>query len=318
MNNFAETNSRVEKEIQLSSNTYSTEFWNKLMRGVHPEEDKLSAGKSKNGMFELPMDSSREYQAALMKESFFRNIATCVDAPRSDSTIWTSDCNDTAEWVKEGGTVSIADATGDFSRMNINCNKLVTLTTLNDDFVNDIGFNVKKYLISRFAECFNRAEENAFINGTGVDMPVGILHSTEGAEVGITATKFSFDNVISLYMSTKAKYRKKGVWIMNDETALELRKIKDTDDNYIWNHSTDTILGRPVYISEFMPNAEAEKKPIAFGDFRFYWIVNRSGVSVRTLRERFALEQKTGYLAQEFIDARLVRPEAVKVLQITE
>jgi HK97 family phage major capsid protein len=311
------TNSKVEKEIQLSSNTYSIEFWNKLMRGIHPAEDKISSGKSKNGMFELPMDSTHEYQAALMKESFFRNIASCVDAPRSDSTIWASDSMDASEWVEEGGRLNITNATDDFSRMEIKCNKLVTLTTLNNDFVSDLGFNVKKYMIPRFAECFNRAEENAFINGTGVYMPIGTLHETDGAEVGVTTSDIAFDDVINLYMSIKAKYRKKGVWIMNDKTALAFRKLKDADGSYIWNHNTDTILGKPVYISEFMPNAEAGKKPIAFGDFSYYWIVNRSGIAVRTLDEKFALEQKTGYLAQEFLDARLIRPEAIKVLQIS-
>ena len=29
-------------------------------------------------------------------------------------------------------------------------------------------------------------------------------------------------------------------WGMNDETALALRKLKDADSNYIWNHNTDS------------------------------------------------------------------------------
>lgn len=317
MNMISERNNTVEKEIQLSSDTYKTEYWDKLMRGIHPAEDKLSAGKSKNGMYELPMDSSREYQAALMKESFFRNIATCVDAPRFDNDIWASDNAINTEWAREGEPLRITRIDDNFERMEIHCNKLVALTTLNNDFANDIGFNVKKYLISRFAEGFNREEEKAFINGSGDAMPIGILHDKEGAFVGATTTAITFDDVINLYTSVNAKYRKKGVWLMNDDTALALRKLKDADGNYIWNHNTDTILGKPVYISEFMPGTETGSKPIAFGDFSYYWIVNRSGIAVRTLGEKYALEQKTGYLAQEFLDGRLIRPEAIKVLQIS-
>lgn len=316
MNMMIEENNRVEREIQLSSDSYSIEFWNKFARGIQPAEDKISVGKTKNGMYDLPMDSSREYQAAIKKESFFRNNATCVDAPRFDNTIWASDSTDLAEWVKEGEKMPITCAEDDFQKKPINCNKLAAFTTLNSDFVSDIGFNVKKYLISRFADGFNRAEENAFINGSGDGMPIGILHDTDGAEVGVTTKDITFDDVINLYTSAKAKYRKKGVWMMNDETALALRKLKDADGNYIWNHNTDTILGRPVYISEFMPDAELGKKPIAFGDLSFYWIVNRSGVMVKTLREKFFVEQKTGYLAQEFLDARLIRPEAIKVIEM--
>ena len=29
-------------------------------------------------------------------------------------------------------------------------------------------------------------------------------------------------------------------WVMNDETALALRKLKDADSNYIWNHNNDS------------------------------------------------------------------------------
>jgi HK97 family phage major capsid protein len=115
----------------------------------------------------------------------------------------------------------------------------------------------------------------------------------------------------------KPEYRKNGVWMMNDETALALRTIKDTDGNYIWNHTNDTILGKRVCISEHMPGAESGSKPIAFGDFSYYWIVCRRPVSVRTLVEQFVMMDCIGYLAYEFLDGKLVRPEAIKVLQMT-
>lgn len=316
MNQLAEMNKKVEKEIQLSNKTYDTEIWDKLMRGLQPSSEKASVGKAMNGMFELPMESSREYQTALKKESFFRNIATCVDAPRTNSTIWISDSEVDASFVEEGAQVSTIDVTDSLMDKGIKCNKVAVITAYRNDLVSDIGFDVKRNLITTFAKGFNRAEENAFINGTGVDMPIGILHETDGAEVGVTTTSITFDNISELFLSVKARYRKNGVWIMNDDTALALRKLKDADGNYIWNHNTDTIFGKPVYVSEFMPNIESGKKPIVFGDFSYYWIVNRSGILVRTLSERFALKQQTGYMACEYLDARLLRSEAIKVIQM--
>ena len=104
---------------------------------------------------------------------------------------------------------------------------------------------------------------------------------------------------------------------MNDETALALRSIKDDSGNHIWNHANDTILGKKVCISEFMPGADASSKPIAFGDFSYYWVVGRSPVCVRPLVEQFAMLEYTGYLAYEFLDGKLIRPEAIKVMQMT-
>jgi len=151
-----------------------------------------------------------------------------------------------------------------------------------------------------------------------VNEPTGILAENGGAEIGVTTSQLSYDDVISLYYGTKAKYRKKGVWLMNDETALALRKLKDSDGNYLWNSNNDTILGKPVMISEHMPNIGNGNKPIAFGDFSYYWIIPRTRTSVRSLVEKFAVYSQVGYLAIKFIDGVLMRTEAIKVLQIAE
>lgn len=98
---------------------------------------------------------------------------------------------------------------------------------------------------------------------------------------------------------------------------MVLRILKDDGGNYIWNHANDTILGKKVYIFEFMPSAGAVAKPIAFGDMSYYWIVGRRPVSVRTLVEQFAMVDCIGYLAYEFLDGKLTRTEAIKVMQMT-
>ncbi len=172
--------------------------------------------------------------------------------------------------------------------------------------------------MKRLAKNFGRAEDNAFINGTGVNMPTGILAAEGGAEVGVTTDTLTYDDVVKLFFSVKPEYRRNAVWIMNDETALALRSLKDDSGNYIWNHANDTILGHKVMISEFMPGAQSGSKPIAFGDFGYYWIVNRRPVSIRTLTEQFVHLDCIGYLGYEFLDGKLIRPEAIKVMQMSD
>ena len=148
-------------------------------------------------------------------------------------------------------------------------------------------------------------------------MPTGILNATSGAEVAATIDEITYDDVIGLYFSIKPEYRKNAVWMMNDETALALRTLKDSTGNYLWRNSDDSIFGKRVIVSEYMPDAESGGKPIAFGDFSYYWVIGRSPVSVRTLSEKFALHDQIGYLAFEFLDGKLIRPDAIKVLQMT-
>ena len=95
-----------------------------------------------------------------------------------------------------------------------------------------------------------------------------------------------------------------------------LRTLKDADGNYLWNHNNDTILGKQVIISEYMPDAEEGTKPIAFGDFSYYWVVDRKPVSLRVLIELFAEVGQIGYLAYKFLEGKLIRKNAIKVIQM--
>ena len=104
---------------------------------------------------------------------------------------------------------------------------------------------------------------------------------------------------------------------MNDETALALRLLKDNNGNYLWNPANDTILSKRVFISNDMPSANAGEMPIVFGDFSYYWIIDRSPASIQTLKEKFVTLDQVGYLATEFLDGKLIRRKAIKALKIT-
>lgn len=325
LNNTTSFSNEISKEdtermldaCVIDTKEYYGEFWNKAMKGVRADYEKMKVGNAGNDMFVLPYDSNRRYLAALEEESFFRKLATCVNVTQSQNVIWGLDSEDVAECVPEGGSIHIGDASEDFTKFKSEVHKIASIVRLPNDYVVDRAFGLDKYLPSRLAKCFNRAEENVFLNGDGTDKPVGVLHVNEGAETGVTTAEITYEDVVTLYMSVKPEYRKKGVWLMNDGTALALRKVKDAEGNYIWNPNTDTILGKPVYISEYMPNATSGEKPVLFGDFSYYWIINRRPLAVRVLREQFALQDQMGYLATEFLDGRLIRREAIKTLQIS-
>lgn len=295
---------------------YSGHFWN-AMRGHNEHYDKLHGGYDNyTSTYSFPDTSNNKLEALIKAESIFRNIATVFKAYRSSYRIFAKDCEDLAEFIPDGGQIPIYDGINDFTINTVDSHKLAAFIKLDEDFVSDAAFGIEDYLTKRFAGNFANAEDKAFICGSGVDEPTGILNDGNGAEVGATASALIYDDVISLYFSIKPKYRKKAVWLMNDNTAMALRKLKDKDGNYLWNNSNDTILGKQVLISEFMPDADAGAKPIAFGDFSYYWAIFRKRISVRSLTEKFVLNNQIGYLAFEFLDGKLVRRDAVKVLQI--
>ena len=308
----------AENKVYIGQPEYDTAFWNYLRAKVNTEEKLAKGDLLKNNHFAVPTTVGKQFDTAIEKESIFRRIASVFNSYDGLSKMKVFDSDDIAEFVAPGEGISIKDIRDEFTDIDVDSHKLTSFFRLPNSFVYDAAFNIKNHIVKRFAKNYGRAEDRAFILGIGEDEPTGILNAEGGAEVGVTTAEITYDDVISLYFSVKPEYRKHGTWLMNDNTAMVLRKLKDDAGNYLWRDSDDTILGKKVEICEFMPDIGTGAKPIAFGDFSYYWIVKRSPVSVRTLTELFAVLGQTGYYSFELIDGKLIRSDAIKVLSVTD
>ena len=136
---------------------------------------------------------------------------------------------------------------------------------------------------------------------------------------GTLSATIKSDDMLDLVYALKRPYRKNASFIMNDKTLAQLRKLKDSTGQYLWQPSLtagtpDTILNRPVYTSSYVPAIAAGAKTIAFGDFSYYWIADRQGRSFKRLNELFATTGQVGFMATQRVDGKLILSEAIKVL----
>ena len=294
---------------------YNHAFWN-AMRGKKGAYNDMNEGKESDGYI-VPTEFNEKYQKALEKENLFRRLATVVNTTSKDGTIHAVASTGVAEWVNE--SVAFPESADTFRQFPVSSYKLASLSKIKEHFVNDNDFNLEGYLENEFARRFGRSEESAFINGDGVNEPAGILNATRGGEIGVTAegsTVLTYDEVINLYFSLKPEHRRNAVWLMNDETAFKLRTLKDDHGNYLWNQADNTILGKPVEYSNYMPNMVSGEIPIAFGDFSYYWIIERQPLTINVLSEIYLIKGEIGFSGCERLDGRLILPEAVKLLKM--
>ena len=311
-------NTFESRKLTMEYSNYAENYWKGLQQRNEETFESFAKGRTVSGLFLMPPQSEKEYCKERRNASVLRKIATSMSAYDNDYSMFAVDGYDNISWVPEGGSIPVLDGVDSFTKYTIGNHKLATILRVHDDTIADSQFDLEGYLVKRFAKSFAKAEDNAFINGTGSEMPTGILNSTGGAEVGITTGSLTYDDVIRLFFSVDPDYRGNGVWLMNDATALVLRTMKDENGNHLWNHANDTILSKPVYICNAMPDIGVGEKPIAFGDFSYYWIVDREPISIRSIRELYQRYQQTGYLATEYMDAKLIRPEAIKVIKIAD
>ena len=309
-----------------ATDEYRQNFWN-TMRAKAPMPSVLNAlqiGTDSEGGYLVPDEFERTLVQALEEENIFRQLAKVIRTSSGDRKIPVVATKGTASWIdEEGAFVESDDA---FSQVSIGAYKLGTLIKVSEELMNDSIFDLESYISAEFARRIGAKEEEAFFTGDGSGKPLGILAASGGAETGVTAasaTAITADELMDLFYSLKAPYRKNAVWVLNDSTIKAIRKLKDNSGQDLWQPSLvagtpDTILGRPVKTSAFMPAIGASQKTIAFGDFQYYWIADRQGRSFRRLNELYAANGQVGFLGTQRVDGKLILPEAIKVLSQKE
>lgn len=293
---------------------YRTNFWN-MMRSKAPMPavvNALQIGTDSEGGYLVPDEYERTLVEALEEENIFRQLAKVIQTSSGDRKIPVVATKGTASWIDEEGAFTESDDS--FGQVSIGAYKLGTMIKVSEELLNDSVFDLESYISREFARRIGAKEEEAFFTGDGSGKPLGILAATGGAETGVTA-----DELMDLFYSLKSPYRRNAVWVLNDSTIKAVRKLKDGNGQYLWQPSLtagtpDTILGRPVKTSAYMPAIAAGAKTVAFGDFSYYWIADRQGRSFKRLNELYAATGQVGFLASQRVDGKMILPEAVKVL----
>ena len=307
-----------------ASDEYKKSFWNALRSKVPSFEilNALQIGQDSEGGYLVPDEFERTLIESLTEENIFRGIAKIILTSSGDRKIPIVSSKGTASWIDEEAVIPEDDDS--FGQMSIGAFKLGTMIKVSEELLNDSVFNLAGYISKEFGRRIGNKEEDAFFNGDGSGKPTGIFHTTGGAQVGITtasATAITADEVIDLFYSLRSPYRKNALFVTNESTVKAIRKLKDGEGQYLWQPSlkegtTDTILGKRILTSAYVPQIAAGAKTIAFGDFNYYWISDRQGRSFKRLNELYATTGQVGFLATQRVDGKLILSEAIKVLQL--
>ena len=315
--------SKPEGKIGRAADEYRTNFWN-VMRSKAPMPEMMNAlqvGTDSEGGYLVPDEYEHTLVEALEEENIVRKLAHIVKTASGERKIPIVASKGSANWIDEEGPY--VDSDDSFGQVTIGAFKLGTTIKISEELINDSVFDLEAYISKEFARRIGNREEEAFFTGDGSGKPTGILAAVGGAQLGVTAasaTAITADELVDLFYSLNTPYRKNAVWLMNDSTVKAVRKLKDGQGQYLWqsaltSDTPNTLLGRPVYTSAYMPSVAAGEKTVAFGDFSYYWIADRQGRSFKRLNELYAVNGQIGFLGSQRVDGKLILPEAIKVLQ---
>lgn len=181
-------------------------------------------------------------------------------------------------------------------------------------------------VVDRLAYKFRVTEEKAFLVGTGANQPLGVFtaHASGITTARDITTAVSLtvgaDDLIDMYYSIKQAYGK--AWLMHRDMVKVARKLKSTTNEYLWQpglngSQQETILGAPIYQSEYAPNDFGANKYVAVcGDFSYYWIAQAAILELQRLVEKYALTNQVGFISRMYVDGMPVLAEAFARLKI--
>ena len=303
-----------KKETERAYATYKNAFWENMRTGV--PQNVLKESTSSSGGYLVPDSFEERIITKLEEDNILRKVSRVIKTIR-DLKIPIVLKKGGTTWVKEGELYFEDDE--EFGEALISAYKLAQLTLASDELLEDSAFDLEQYILDAAVENISSAEEEAFIKGDGIKKPLGIIHQASVGAVTSDSNIIDVDDMINLKHSLKEPYRHNAVWLVSSDTFLALSKIKHYRGNPFMGELPDKegiyLLGYPIYVCKSLDNIAPGSKSVLFGDFDKFWIGDRGSRSIKRLSEKYADSGQVGFIVSERVDAKLVVPEAVKVLQ---
>ena len=276
----------------------------------------LQVGTDSEGGYIVPEEFETQLVEYMQDINPIRQYVTVVTTA-SDRNIPIESSLGSATWTAEEASYTESDAA--FTQKVLGAHKLGTIIKVSEELLADAFFDIGSYLARNFAKRFGIAEEAAFVNGDNSGKPNGIVQGSGLGKTAAGAAAITSDELIDLYHAVPRMYRMRGVWLMADATVKLVRKLKDGDQQYMWQPGLqagqpDMLLGKPLITSTAMPAATTGLKSVVFGDLSGYTIADRQGTVLQRLNELYAGNGQVGFRAYRRMDGDTVDATGIKHL----
>jgi HK97 family phage major capsid protein len=300
----------------------TVEFLSALYSGDKQKLQILSDGTAADGGYLVPEEFANVIIEDIRDQNIMRQLASVMTTNSDTVHIPSLISRPKAAWRAEKAAKNTSTAS--FTENVLTPYSLAAIVPLSNELVADaqlgVGGSIVNYIAGLMATSLNEAEESAFWVGNGSGKPTGVdggSYSLRTVAAGAGATDSQrADAIINAYANTPQGYRNRAVWVGNMGTWGEVGRLKDSQNRYLLTDlagsPTQTLKGRPVYESNYLAGGT-----LLFGDFSFYQIVDREGISVRvsdeaTVAGSSAFEKNLTYVrVEKRVDAELLLPAAV-------
>ncbi|MFJ6066574.1 phage major capsid protein [Streptomyces tendae] len=254
-----------------------------------------------DGGFLIPESLRSEMLKVALEQSVVRPRARVIPMetlrvpfPAIDSTSNVSSVYGgiTTYWTEEGG--KLQGSKPRFGRVVLDAKKLTAYTEIPNELLTDSLISLTSFVDEAFPEALAFAEDQAFLTGSGVGQPLGILNGAAAVSVTrTTSSKIDLLDVVNMYARMLPQSMQRAVWLASPDSFPQLAQLamtRGTDgiaSPAMWmsgGQAIDappmTLMGRPVVFTEKVP-ALGQAGDLSLVDFGFYLVGDRQAMQAK-------------------------------------
>ena len=223
--------------------------------------------------------------------------------------------------------VDLESSVGSFTNITLTDYLAGALTLISRKLINNSQFDLVAFVIDRMALAIARFIENVCLNGGNPDSTyhinqvkglAGSIADSQKVYAGSTSA-ITADKVIELKDSVKDVFQNNAIFIMSRATRTALRLLKDDVGRYLLQDDItspfgSTLLGKPVYVSDNMPEIASGVNAIYYGDMRGLATKFSEDMNIQVLREKYATQHAVGVVGWVSFDAKIENAQAISAL----
>ena len=250
----------------------------------------------------------------ILQRSTKYNVKGKLELPYYDVTTQSI----TVDWATE--FQELESNVGKFTNITLTGYLAGALSLISRSLINNAQFDVVAFIVDRMAYDISRFIENTLLNGSGSVEGLSTVSNVVTAE---SSTALTADELIDTQGKIKDVFQGNAIWIMNENTRTQIRKLKSDTGSYLMTEVYDIaspfknmLLGKPVYVSDNMPEMEAGKIAIYYGDMSGLATKFSEDINIEVLREKYATQHAYGIVGWLEFDSKIENPQKIAAIQM--
>jgi len=213
----------------------------------------------------------------------------------------------------------LASNVGKFTNITLTGFLAGALSLISRSLINNSQFDIVGYVVDKMAYDIARFIEGELINGT-VGKVTG-LSTVANVTTAAAANAITADELIKVQDSVIDEFQADAMWVMSRDTRTAIRLLKDEVGRYLLQDDITapfgkTLLGKPVYVSDSMPEIAAGKNVIYYGEFDGLTTKFNEEINIEVLRERFATQHAYGVVGWLEFDGKVSNQQKLATLKM--